>query len=272
MSHDPAQPIAPLANAEFALNRVPVTDVLMLLKLGSPGLLCIFGRPSQRRPGELDPAFFAPCKRFSVPVDFVGQHAFGVATIGGSVRFDGSEEVCRFVERIEGQPHNPGIAIHHAQMQLWPELRVRVSLPAHDRPDPWLRDAHDSVRDGMVVVLIHVQLLFVEQGQRIQQCTALLPETNLTGQNESDNEPDVPADVLQLFSYSVTDRLRRPLLALGQTKVIFPGTLPPHSGTGKAVLFTYRVDDLFQLLPAIVQQLNILRKGDVCRTAGRVQQ
>ena len=124
----------------------------------------------------------------------------------------------------------------------------------------------------MFVVLIHVQLLFVEQGQRIQQCTALFPEAYLTGQNESDDEPDVPADVLQLLSYGITDRLRRPLLALGQTQVVFPCAFPPHSGTGKTILCTNRVDTLFQLLPAIVEQMNILRIGNIRRTAGRVQQ
>lgn len=82
MRHDPSQTIASLANAEFALNCVPVTDVLMLLTFGSPGLLCVFGRPSQRWPGELDPAFLAPRKRFPVPVDFVSQHAFDATTIG----------------------------------------------------------------------------------------------------------------------------------------------------------------------------------------------
>ena len=129
MSHDPPQTIAPLANAEFALNRVPVTDILMLLKLGSPGLLFIFGRPSQRRPGELDPAFLAPCKCFPVPVDFVGQHAFGVETIGGSVRLDSGEKVCRFVERIEGQPHNPGIAFTMLRCSFGPNSVFAWAFP-----------------------------------------------------------------------------------------------------------------------------------------------
>lgn len=71
-----------------------------------------------------------------------------------------------------------------------------MGFPAHNWPDPWLRDVHDSVQDGMLAVLEREQLLFVNQGQRVQQRTPFFPKADPARKIKSNNEPEVLADVL----------------------------------------------------------------------------
>ena len=53
------------------------------------------------------------------------------------------------------------------------EFRVGVCLAPDDWPHPRLTDADDSIQHAVYPMLMHVQLLLVERGERVQQVVSV---------------------------------------------------------------------------------------------------
>lgn len=161
MCHDAVQSIGAFASAELAFYHVAVTDILILLPTCGFRHLQVLMGTSQSRAGELNASLLAPGDGFPVSIDLIHQHPRRVKSIAFPVSFHCLEEITNFVERVEGEPLNPGISIHHADVKFRTKFRVRVCLASDDRPYPRLTDADDSIRYAVYSMLMHVQLLLV---------------------------------------------------------------------------------------------------------------
>lgn len=131
------------------------------------------------------------------------------------IAFRSLEEIVGLVESIKGEPLNPGITVHHADVKLRAEFCIGVRLAPDDRPHPRLTDADDPVRHTMNPVLMHVQLLLVERGERVQQIVYGLVKLNAFISDEVRDVPDIAANELQLLPNALPNGLGGALLALG---------------------------------------------------------
>ena len=270
MGHDAVQSVGALAGSEFAFHDVPVTDILVFLAFGGASLFCVHRGTAQGGAGELNAAFLAPSDGFPVPVNLVRQHPRRIETVAFPVAFHGPEEIAGLVESIEGEPLNPGISVHHADMKLRAEFRVGMRLPTDDRPHPRLTDADDPVRHAAHPVLVHVQLLLVERGERVQQIVDRLVKPDAFVLDEVRDVPDIAADELQLLLDAFSDGLGGTFLALGQVQESLSRNPRVHSGCLPAIGLADLPDDVLQQFPGVIQELEVLREGNVSRAAGRV--
>ena len=218
MSHNAVQSIGALTGTEFAFYHVTVTDVLIRLPTGGFRHLRVLLGTAQNRSGELNATLLAPGDGFPVAVNLVCQHPRRVASVVFPVAFHSPEEIGGFVESIEGKPLNPGITVHHADVKLRAEFRVGVCLAPDDRPHPRLTDADDSIRHAVYPMLMHVQLLLVERGERVQQVVDRLVKPDIFVSDEVRDVSDIAADELQLLPDALPNGLGRSFFALGQVQ------------------------------------------------------
>lgn len=102
-----------------------------------------------------------------------------------------------FVVRVKGDLFDPPEAICDAQVELCSEFYRGCGFSPDDRPDVWLADAYDPVRNGMDTIVIHVFLLFVDFPDCFQQLCLTARELQ-SFYRKSFNDGKITADELQL--------------------------------------------------------------------------
>ena len=148
-----------------------------------------------------------------------------------------------------------------AQVKLCSEFNSRSGLSPHDRPDPWLRDAHNTVFYGMYFVIIHIFLLSIQHEDRQVQADLFICH-GISTAHKLIQIPDIPSNVTELLTERLPDLLCAVLSAFGVGKVVFSGTPPVPSWQQQIVGSTKTVYDGLQLFPRLVQ------KGDILRVTG----
>lgn len=216
MGHDAVQSIGTLAGAEFAFHDVPVTNVLVFLSFGGACLFCALRGTAQGGAGKLNAAILAPGDGFPVPVNLIRQHPRRVESVALPVTFHSPEEIVGLVESVKGELLNPGITVHHADVKLRAEFRVDVRLASDNWSHPRLTDADNPVRHAVHWVLVYVQLLLVERGERVQQVVDCLVKPDSFVSDEVRDIPDIATDELQLLPDALPNGLGGALLALGR--------------------------------------------------------
>lgn len=88
--------------------------------------------------------------------------------------------------------------------------------------------------------------------------------------NNIHDKANIPPDILQLLPNAFSHLFGRAFLALGQFQIVFADGPAPHPGLFQLVGFTVSINDVLQLFPRFIQKLEILRVGNVSRTAGGI--
>ena len=124
----------------------------------------------------------------------------------------------------------------------------------------------------MGAVFVHVQLLHVEYRNRVQKVCLLFGQPYAIISDHICDKTDIPDDVLQLLPHPGADLFGTAFLAFGQIQIISAGAFPVHSGAFQFIFSTQVIHHVLQMLTGIVQQLEVLRKGDIRRTAGGIHE
>ena len=155
-------------------------------------------------------------------------------------------------------------------MELGAKFCIGMGLSPDNRPDPRLCQTDDPPGDAVALIVEHDALLLINRGYQIQTICLLLGQFDSVLHKFCDIS-HVSPDVLQLFFDSRAERPGTALFALGQPEKIPAGTLAVHSRLLLPSGFTNLIHRLLQLLPRLIQQIHVLRIGDIRRTAGGVQ-
>jgi len=174
---------------------------------------------------------------------------------------------------VKGYLLNPPIALRvQAQVEFGTELYRSRGLAPDYGAQPWLADAHDAVRDGMQLMVVHVLLLSVhlQDGQELRD---VFPVRDKALGHEPLQVSDVPAYIPQLLTDCCPYFLCRMLPALGECQVLFPGLPPVAPWRGQTIVAAEASDHPLKELPALVQQGDVLGIADMGRAqvASRVR-
>lgn len=173
--------------------------------------------------------------------------------------------------RIKGYPLDPSIALRvQAQVRFGTGLHRGRGLAPDYGAQPWLADAHDAVRDGMHLMVVHVLLLSIhlQDGQELRD---VLPVRDKALRHELLQVSDVPAYIPQLLTDRYPHFLCRILPALSECHVLFPGLPPIAPWQGQAVVVAGAPDHPLKGLPVLVQQEDVLWIADMGRCTGRIE-
>lgn len=88
--------------------------------------------------------------------------------------------------------------------------------------------------------------------------------------NNSHDKANISPDILQLLPNAFPYSFGGTLLRFGKLPIIPVGCPAPHPRLFQFVSFAVHIDDMLQLFPRFIQKLEILRVGNVCRTAGGI--
>ena len=88
--------------------------------------------------------------------------------------------------------------------------------------------------------------------------------------NNSHDKANISPDILQLLPNAFPYSFGGTLLRFGKLQIIPVGCPAPHPGLFQLVGFAVHINDVLQLFPCFIQKLEILRIGNVSRTAGGI--
>ena len=88
--------------------------------------------------------------------------------------------------------------------------------------------------------------------------------------NNIHDKTNISPDILQLLPNAFPYSFGGTLLRFGKLQIIPAGCPAPHPRLFQFVSFAVHIDDMLQLFPRFIQKLEILRVGNVCRTAGGI--
>ena len=113
------------------------------------------------------------------------------------VPFNDIRKEFTFVVCVKGNLFDPPEAIRNAQVELCSEFYRSCGFSTDDRPDVWLADAYDPVRNGMDTIVINVFLLLVDFPDCFQQLCLTVREFQSFFRKPF-NDGKIAADELQL--------------------------------------------------------------------------
>ena len=207
----------------------------------------------------------------TTPIDLVCKNTLRIMTISRSVGFHSALKDLGFVVRIEGNLLNsPHAVFVQAEIKLDPEFHWCFDFSADNRPDVWLRDAHDAVLHTVGLLIEHIFLLFVDlpDGTQLLFFFLLQPVSFCK----------VPVDISEIPFYKAElpadnppDFLRTALFALRKIQVVLSCNPAVSSGAMFAILSADPCDDLLKIFPCLIQQGKVLRETDIGRSTGRIE-
>ena len=210
-SHQPAS-VAALLHAKEPLHLDPVPVVLLLRAVRTAP----FRRTPELRPRHPYPVLLAVRYVLPCPVNLVHQSPLRVMPCPRFVAFNRILQDRALIVGIEGDFLKPRMPVLvYAHVVLRPELHRRFRLPADNRPQVRLVEAHDPVVHPVHLVLVHVSLLPV----KLQDGQVEIDEPMREGvpfPHVLRQVPEIPPDVPELLADSGTDFVGRTLLRLRQ--------------------------------------------------------
>ena len=201
-------------------------------------------------------------------VDFIRQHSGGIAAKFAPVILHSGLQITAFVEILPAGLLQINVAIHHGKVQFLPKFRRVGTLAPLDRPDMGLLQTDDPILAFVGAIVVHLFLLAVHNGDHIQ---AVPQPAGVQGACAGNKRliffqlPGGLLDIVQLLTNGFPALGLGPLLAFGQLQIGLPGLFRGiwQLVAGMRHLFPQNVVCRFQMLPALVQQLDVRRIFDV---------
>ena len=269
LGHDKPHAIAPFAQAENPFYLYPVCIVLVFLFPGCGG--DYGGRPPQAGTRQTYPMSFAVPAVVARPVYLVCQDPLRIVPGTLFEAFHSLLQGGPLVIRVKGYPLDSSIPFRvQAQVEFGTELHWGRGLAPDYGAQPWLADAHDAVRDGMHLMIVHVLLLSVhlQYGQELRD---VLPVRDKALRHELLQVSDVPAYISQLLTDRCPHFLCRMLPALRECQVCFSGLPPVAPRQRQAVVPAEAPYHPLKEFSCLVEQGDVLGIADMGRRTGRVK-
>ena len=267
--HDKPHAIAPFAQAEDPLHFNPVCIVLVFLFPALDGEHS--GRPPQMGAGQAYPVPLAVPAVIARPVYLVCQDPLRIVPGTLFEAFHSLLQGGPLVIGVKGYPLDSSIPLRvQAQVEFGTELHRGRGLAPDYGAQPWLADAHDAVRDGMHLMIVHVLLLSVhlQYGQELRD---VLPVRDKALRHELLQVSDVPAYISQLLTDRCPHFLCRMLPALRECQVCFSGLPPVAPRQRQAVVPAEAPYHPLKEFSCLVEQGDVLGIADMGRRTGRVK-
>lgn len=189
-----------------------------------------------------------------------------------SVGLNCIDEQVALIVGIKGQHIDPGEALRiGADMEFRTELCVDMSLAPDYGTHPRLWNRYDAVAYRVGAGIVHVLLLSIDRRERLDERGGVLIDVGRKIDFELGDISEVTAQVSELLADCDSGLFGTALLRLRPIEEIFAGTLPIYPralGTG---LFANIVNDGLSVLAGGVDELHILRIGDVRRGNGGIK-
>ena len=231
---------------------------------------------AQRQAGQADATFRTKEFIGAGLIDFVRQHRAGIEAKFAFVILHCSLEVAALIEAAPTGLLQKGVTIYHRKVQFLPKFCGVGTFPTLDWSDMGLFQANDPILAGMGVVIVHFFLLAVNHRDYGKTVSEPAGKQFLVIRNHGRVFLQLAGrqlDVTQLLADHLAAFCLGPFLAFGQLQIGFPGLL--YGIRQFVAVMRHALPEFvhrrLQMLPALVEQVDVRRILDVCGSHRGVQ-